>query len=623
MTDARRFLPVVLTLVAASVIFCLPLFENPDQTGRQDWDQFTFRYETPRLAMVRDYEVPAWNPYARGGTVLLAHPDSPALSPWYAIVLFLGAPFGLRVQVLVFMMLGSVGMAVLVRTLGASRIGAVAGGMAFMMSSHFVLHMTEGHLEWCVLGLMPWMFVLLARQSVRSAIGAAFLLASVLMFGSVYVPAMFLPALSLWVLLESIKQRRVVLMGRWVAVGIIAVLLAGPKLLPVIDFVTTHPRPAEIDPDAPWSLMPVMFGDPRQDKYYQAFRDRRLEPGHFAKTLTDEEAQPFLATMKQAGIGFNFHEFGCYIGIAGIVLALIGFGTSFRRLWPFYLTGALAFLAVFGSNAPVNLWSWMQQLPFYGQLHVPSRFLMVVVLVLAVAVAFGATAVSRWSRLNGKWRLALAAVLVAGMYLELSALGWRLLGDVFIVPPIDRTHHATFAHRCDESSRVDDRVTDSNMMACLNSNSGDLAAYENMTVPTGRVILEGAPGYRGEAYLERATSGAVIANWTMSRIAVTVTATAPDRLVLNQNFDDGWHASIHRADGTTRESPAEATADGLISIPVDTATARVEFRYVVPGFRTGLWLFAPAFLLCVVGLIRDRVRNRQVAAPAGTPSAPR
>jgi hypothetical protein len=67
--------------------------------------------------------LPTWNPYAEGGTVLLAHPHSPVLSSWYAIVLLFGAPIG---------------------------------GIMFMMSAHFALHIAEGHLEWCVLGLMPW-----------------------------------------------------------------------------------------------------------------------------------------------------------------------------------------------------------------------------------------------------------------------------------------------------------------------------------------------------------------------------------------------------------------------------------------------------------------------------------
>ena len=86
-------------LVLASAVYCLGLFSGLDQWGRGDWDQFSFRYETPRTAMLRDRQLPLWNPYVNGGNVLLAHPHCPAFSPWYLPTLVLGAPLGLRVQV--------------------------------------------------------------------------------------------------------------------------------------------------------------------------------------------------------------------------------------------------------------------------------------------------------------------------------------------------------------------------------------------------------------------------------------------------------------------------------------------------------------------------------------------
>ncbi len=123
----RSLLRIALVLAAASTLFCLPLFGNLDRWGRQDWDQFTFRYETPRLALLRDHALPTWNPYASGGTALLAHPNSPALSPLYLLVLAIGAPLGLRVQVLVSMAVGAIGLAALARRLGSQVPGSIVG----------------------------------------------------------------------------------------------------------------------------------------------------------------------------------------------------------------------------------------------------------------------------------------------------------------------------------------------------------------------------------------------------------------------------------------------------------------------------------------------------------------
>ncbi|MHC4180624.1 MAG: hypothetical protein ACYSWU_24255, partial [Planctomycetota bacterium] len=148
-------------LLLASVVYCACLFRGSDQWGRGDWDQFSFRYETPRRALLAEGQLPLWNPYVNGGNVLLAHPHCPAFSPWYLPTLLLGAPLGLRCSVVLFVALGTTGMAALLRRWEVSPGGCFVGGVLLMMSTHFAVHVTEGHLEWCVLGLMPWVLLCL------------------------------------------------------------------------------------------------------------------------------------------------------------------------------------------------------------------------------------------------------------------------------------------------------------------------------------------------------------------------------------------------------------------------------------------------------------------------------
>lgn len=601
----RRFWPVAAILVALSVVYCLPLFANLEHSGRQDWDQFTFWYALPRAAILRDHVLPVWNPYAAGGNVLLAHPDSPVPSPWYLIVLALEAPLGLRVQVLVFMALGAVGMAAFVLKLGASRLGAVVGGIVFVMSSHFVLNIAEGHLEWCVYGLMPWVAVCMLSPHRRSVIAGALVLASVLTFGAVYVPAVFLPFFSAWMVFDAIRQRRVTPVLCWSGIVVIAVLVASPKLLPTVLFASEHPREPEIEAPASWSLLPTMFADPRQVKYYQAFRDRALAPGHFAKVLSDAEAKPFLETMERAELELNFHEYGSYIGAVGIPLAILGFAVTVRRLWPLYAAGALAVFAVLGANAPVDVWAALQRLPLYEQLHVPSRFLMAVVFVLAVASAFGLGVVlDRCRGSLARWRDALGCVLAAVLFVELATMGWSLFGDVFVAPPKPLAAHATFAQRCDESTRIReyDDVVESNSYACFLSNSGDVSAYEALSVRRGRVLLARDPAYRGEVYLQG--SGTVeVPSWTMSRVRARVNAAGPDRLILNQNFGTGWRARLVDTGGNVVNVAASPSDEGLVSVPVDARTREVGFGYVQRGLLAGIGISTSVLLLCAVALV--------------------
>ena len=48
-------------LALACLIYCLPLLAAGDQWGAGDWDQFTFRYATPRQALLHDGQLPLWN----------------------------------------------------------------------------------------------------------------------------------------------------------------------------------------------------------------------------------------------------------------------------------------------------------------------------------------------------------------------------------------------------------------------------------------------------------------------------------------------------------------------------------------------------------------------------------
>jgi hypothetical protein len=439
----------VILLVAASVLYCLPLFDRLDLWGRQDWDQFTYRYETPRVALLRDGVLPTWNPYSSGGTVLLAHPDSPVLSPWYGLVLALGAPLGLRVQVALFMAIGAVGMALFLRRLTLGRTACAVGGIVFMMNSHFALQIAEGHLEWCVLGLMPWLGICLLRmqQEFRFVFVGGLLLASVLTFGAVHIPAVYLPFFSLWMLFEAIRSRRIRPLLRWSAVVLVAALVSAAKLLPTVEFSSKYPRAPRSQPG--WTsleLLPVMFADPRQVSYYKARRDQPLPDGHFAKSMDSVQAAPYLRFMDAANMEWKFHEYGTYIGLAGLPLALLGAARSWRRRWPLFTAGAICFVAVLGATSPIDLWAALQHLPLYEQFRVPSRFLAAVLFVLAVAAAGGidiALAAVRGERR----RLLASAILFLALYGELLVQGWRLFGDIFVVPPRDIPPAVVFQQR--------------------------------------------------------------------------------------------------------------------------------------------------------------------------------
>jgi hypothetical protein len=607
-----------LGLIIATLLYCPLLFTGLDSYGRRDWDQFTFRYETPRAALLRDHQLPLWNPYVNGGTVLLAHPDSPFPSPWYLLVLALGAPLGLRVQVVLFMALGSTGMATLLRRWNVPRPGCFVGGVIFMMSAHFALHIAEGHLEWCVLGLMPWLMLSMRRfdTDLRFVIVSAFLLSSVLLFGSVYIMAVYIPFLSVWVLLQSLRQRSWRFAFRWAGTLVLTILLSAVKLLPQLDFVQATPRQVAVEGFSLAGLVP-MFLDPRQALLYEATRDisgvlqtrHRGISNEFPKSLAENISIPIDAQLKNLGFDWQWHEYGGYMTHLGLILIICGLFVSWRSQWPLYVAGLLALITVLGNGFPIDLWALLQKLPLYHSLQVPSRFLAAVVFVLAVAAGQGLGWLCQRSLLTR--RRSLLALIWYGVplaiYVELAVLGWKLFGDVFICTPIQLPHYQNFALRYTQINTYFPTMY-SYVYPLIAANSGVLEGYENIQLKRGKVQTVDDPDYKGEAYLETSGDPASIREWTMARVKIAFYANKPDKLVLNQNYFTGWRASIHGSNGS-RQQPAVDNGSGLVSIEVNPGDREVEFYYFPTSFITGAWISGITLAICLALLIVSNKRR--------------
>jgi hypothetical protein len=602
---------VYLALVIATLLYCPLLFSGLDHYGRHDWDFFTSFYETPRVAMFRDHQLPLWNPYVNGGMVLLAHPYSPFPSPWYLLVLALGDPLGLRVQVVLFMALGAIGMAALLRRWNISPPGCFVGGVIFMMSAHFALRIAEGHLEWCVLGLMPWLMLCLIRfdTDLRFVVVAALLLSSVLMFGSVYIMAVYMPFLSMWVVLESIRKRSWRLALGWGGTVVLTILLSAIKLLPQLEFVQANPREIEFNGFSVAALVPV-FLEPRQALLYRATHER---------SLPEPVSRPILDRLGRVGVSDpQWHEYGGYITLPGLALALCGIIVSWRSQWPLYTAGLLAAITMLGNGSPIDLWSLLQHLPPYDSLHVPSRFLAAVVYVLAVGAGYGLGWLCR-RNLFADRRSVLVLIrygVPLAIYLELAVLGWNLFGDIFVCRPHQLPRHEQFAIRYQDISICSPPMY-SYLYPLLKSNSGVLEGYENLKLKRGKVQTVNDPDYKGEAYLETTGDAVSIREWTMARVNIAFQVSTPARLVLNQNYFSGWRASIRGSTGSL-EQPATDNGSGLVSIEVHPTDYEVEFYYLPDSFIWGSWISGITLVVCVTLLIRS-LKLYALPAPRTTP----
>jgi hypothetical protein len=336
---------------------------------------------------------------------------------------------------------------------------------------------------------------------------------------------------------------------------------------------------------------------------YRAYRDVYLPPHHADfKTISDSESLPIARRLAEQGFHWNWHEYGRYITWLGMGLALCGIVAAWKTQWPMYVAGGLTLLVVMGQGSPVNVYSWLQQLPFYASMHVPSRFLAFVLFTLAIAAGHGLDWLCR--RVEGTrfpiLATALAWLIPTVIVAELTVQDWKLFDDTFVCkpranPPVNRQEFAT---RVQTTAHWDPR-----MMSCLypflKSNTGVLEGYENLRVPRGRIILEGKPGYRGESFLEAGTGRAEIVDWTMNRVKVAVSVDSADRVVLNQNYDSGWRACVSGSRGVHRGN-ASSSSEGLISISVQPGDSEVEFYYLPGSFVWGAWTSGLSLLVCGV-----------------------
>jgi hypothetical protein len=437
------------------------------------------------------------------------------------------------------------------------------------------------------------------------------------MFGAVYIPAVYLPMLSVWIGLECVRSRRWRLGLAWCVSVALMVVLSAVKLAPQLEFSGSNPRPRKVADRgiAPAGVL-AMFGERRQDLLYWGMRDidaigqardRGLPNGN-RPTLDEATARPIHDRLRAAGAVDAWHEYGAYFTHIGLILAGIGLITSWRRHWPLYAAGAAAFVVVLSSSSPLDLWSLLQELPLYVSLTVPSRFLAGVILVLAVMSAHGlAWLVDRvhgrgW--LRGLWGYGVPIVVFG----QLAALGWSLWGDIFVYPREALPHHESFAIRYPAVTTYYPG-TYSHTFPLIAANSGSVEGYENVAVRRGHIKVYGQRGYRGEVHLASGDE-IVVRRWTMGAVDVAVTTRKPDRLILNQNFSRGWRATVTGASGT-RSQRATASNEGLVSVALFEGDREVTVFYWPDSLTMGAVLSAIGWLasgLFCWGWIRQRRR---------------
>lgn len=592
-----------------------PAFVDPTTFGSHDWDQVeTHRYLVSKT-ILRFHQFPFWNPYACGG-----HPawggfesDPIVVSPWLPAYLFAPFPLALRIEVVGSTVIGAIGAALLASRFTRSRALQALVAALFVLNSRWTMQIAVGHVWHTAYAWMPWVLYyydraagaapLLGAPRKRDLVLASVFLAMLVYTGGIYPLPHTAIALVAYAALLAVATRSFVPVGRMIACGVLGLLLAAPRLLPIMEVLRRFPRLTD--------------------------STETMDLGPFIAMLTAKEQDPW--SMPAHVPQWGWHEWGMYVGWGALIAIAVGaLAARGVRERPLMLVGVALLTLAFGRFFDYAPWPLLHLLPVFSSQHVPSRWMLPALLLLACAAAgAGERLLLRTGRARALFEIA-AMLVAAWLARDLAHIGRTSLTHTFgragpvIHDPM--AEFRTLPHVPPELAYDPGEWAPSTLSAVM-ANVGSLdcntfPGFNNYTrgqngrAPGLGARAVGDPQYRGEAYVAERTGTAKIVGWSPNAIDVEVEGAKPgDHIVLNQNWDPGWSANGDRA----------TAWNDCVSIVTTRDSQVIHFRYRPKTLWLGILLFLAAVAALSArpiarGIARVRARIR---APAVTPgSAP-
>lgn len=626
---------ITVILVGTALALVAPMMRFPSRWAEPyDWRYFQAMEEVFRISVTTFHQVPLWNPYACGGEVALANPQSTVAVPTFLLSLAFGTPLGLRLALLVYFLAALHGTWLLGRALGASRAGALVAALAFVGCGWFAMHLSSGHVNFAGAALYPYLIYFFLRASRADERGgwiwvipAAAMVAWMAGLGGTYTVPMAVVLVGTWAVAESMVRRtpRPILVAA--ALGLLALALGAARFLPLLEFALDHPRPvSEHDANNVADLARMLFA--------------------WNHTL---EATP--------GHTYWWHEYGChlpYLALALAAFALVGRPvvaaqprTTLESRWrrerrprpldlalvgafaawtvlalalpapdrwlarhllsyrdAYHLLGLVALLRiargappallavavvatgiVVGDAWPHGPWWLIRHLPLYHDLRVPSRYLVLVALVLSLLAGLGLDdAAARWAG-RGRSARALAAAAIGVVLVETLAFAVPAYKDArFLMMREPPTDMPAFYQAPGSWQEMLDGVI---------ARRGTLSCDEE--APLQRGELDPGPGE--QARLLDPGAGTVTAErWSPNEVALAVDLSRPTIVLINQNWNEHWTAQGGRV----------RSVEGRLGVATEAGRRRLLVRYRPRSFVVGAWVSALALPLALAAFIALR-----------------
>ena len=493
--------------------------------------QVLLSYEQAAVDSVRRFgELPLWNPYYCGGLDGVGAPQSRFTSPTLILSVLFGPERAEVLIVFLFAVLGMEGMYRWLRLRVLAPAAALLVAPVFALSGQFTVAFFRGWTNFFGFELVPWILLgvtLAARGRVRGLAIASISFAVLLGFGGTFAaPLVAVAALveGVRAVLEQPRPSRARALTMLAATASFMATVSLVRLWPIAETLAAAPR--------------IMAGT----------------PGHQPRAIL--AAVTAVLAPKDGDITLPGSFF-----IGSAFLAVAALGASDRRA----LRGLLAvvvfvWLAAGYARKPA-LFALLRELPVFSALRYPERFLWLAVLFACEPAAHALARIPQIGE-GRRWRV--------GVWIVLSgAIGWTVYGEI---AAFHRTSAVRDMGTLTDTARGEFHQSRGNRWLVAHYEAmgiGSLSCWETHPVIQSTLLRGDLPA---EEYLSESTHGAGTVkrtSWSPNRIVMHATLTRPARILVNQNWHPGWHASV----GTV------VSNEGLIAVDVPEGDHDVELRF--------------------------------------------
>ena len=566
----RRHLGLGALYAVLSIVFCWPLFEQPQGLGSNDWDQHLFYYGVVLKNIVEYGQMPYWNPWYCGGNVMWQNPQIALLSPVYPLTAIMSLQLAMKINIALHYWIGFVGMHVLLtRVLAITSLPAVIYLATLVTAAGApAIHLRVGHSVFLPGFYLPlqlyFFFKAFKTGEWKYVLMAAMTMALMVVNGGTHILPMSVAALGSFAIFAAIGTRDWRPLAFVAAFGVAAIAYSAPKLLPVAQFVS---------------------GD--------QFWDTR-NPIEKPDLVTLEILkQTYLVPTQHVGGRLEmqrhgWHEYGNYIGLGSTIAIGFGIGLALIRRAPAHhwfgvslaLTTMVLFFLSLGEFSVYSPAVLSRQLPLFENFRIPSRYTIPFLQFAALTLGWSFQSVVSRYGLARPAKIAIAIVCIGASAHLIAVNRWNLK-NVFNQPPFDTEFRWMAGPReiaTDKDSSA--YAGGSPMLRALVEHRAFFYCYESLQ------LQRAAVPDRPHLWVEGPARVSDI-DFAPNRLAFNVFGgPEPAKLFLNYNWGPGWSTNAGSIDliGDPGKLATVTITPGQ--------TGRYEFTFTPPGLYAGTAVFA-------------------------------